>query len=178
MTCCCHDWHKLTLDGFFEGPNHELDWHVIDEDFDAYGREMLASIDGFVLGRATYELFASHWPTSQQGEARRLNELPRFVVSRTLQRVDWNNTTILRSVEDVARKKREAKRDLALFGSGELGSALMRAGLIDEYRIMVAPVVLGAGRTMFKGIEQRASLKLTRSDTFRSGVTHNRYEPA
>lgn len=170
--------NMITLDGFFEGPNHELDWHVIDEDFDAYGREMLSSIEGFVLGRATYELFASHWPTSQQGEAPLLNALPKYVVSRTLEHADWNNTTILRSVEDVARVKREAKRDLALFGSGELGSALMRAGLIDEFRVMVAPVVLGAGRPMFKGIEQRASLKLTRSETYRSGVTHNRYEPA
>lgn len=169
----------ISLDGFMEGPNSELDWHAIDEDFDRYGREMLASIDGMLLGRKTYQLFASHWPTSTQSEAPRLNELPKHVFSRTLERVEWNNSTLVRSdaVEAVQRLKQQPGRELALFGSAELASTLMRAGLIDEYRIMVAPIVLGSGAPMFKHVEQRVRLRLTRSETFSSGVVSSYYEP-
>lgn len=174
-------WQMMvSLDGFMEGPNHELDWHVIDDDFNRYGQEMLGSIDGILLGRVTYQLFASYWPTATEAEAPQLNALPKIVCSRTLTEAGWNNSRLVREdvPGEIQRLKREARRDLALFGSAALGSSLLELGLIDELRIMVAPVVLGAGNPMFKGLHRRFAFKLDRTETFGSGVVTHYYQPS
>jgi dihydrofolate reductase len=172
---------NVTLDGFMEGPNRELDFTAgfEDQDFDRYASDMLKSIDAVLLGRRTYELFADHWPSATGPDADRLNELPKIVFSRTLEEVDWNNSRLVADnvAEEVAKLKREPGKDLALFGSADLAATFMRLGLIDEYRILVTPVVLGSGTPMFKDVNERIALKLLNATTWSSGMLALYYQP-
>lgn len=169
----------MSLDGFMEGPNSELDWHVTDDEFAEYVVEMGKSIDTIVFGRVTYEMMASFWPSSNEPEAAMMNDLPKVVFSRTLDKVEWENSRLAKGdlQEEIARLKEQPGKDIALFGSADLASTLMRLGLIDQCRIFVNPVVLGAGNPMFKNIE-RMSLKLVKAQPFRSGNVLLYYEPA
>lgn len=172
---------SATLDGFMEGPDRELDqtagFH--DPDFERYASEMLQSIGGMVLGRRTYDLFAGYWPTATDPDADRMNELPKTVFSRTLDRVDWRNARLARDVgEEVRRLKAEAGEELAVFGSADLASTLMRLGLIDEYRILITPFVLGAGTAMFRDVADRIQLRLKKATPWSSGTVALTYEPA
>lgn len=173
---------SVTLDGFMEGPHRELDHtaHVVDEDFDHYATDMLKSIDAILLGRLTYQLFAGYWPSATGPDADRLNELPKIVFSRTLEKVEWKNSRLVKEnvVEEVARLKQQHGKDLALFGSADLASTFIRLGLIDEYRIFVTPFVLGGGTPMFKGIKDRIALKLLKATTWSSGTAALYYQPA
>src|SRR3990172_7478496 len=147
-------WQMMvTLDGFIEGPNRESDWHVGDEEFNHYVTDMLDSIDAILLGRVTYQLFADYWPSSTDAEARKMNELPKIVFSRTLDKIEWKNSRLVKDniAEEVARLKQQPGRDLAIFGSSDLAATLMRLGLIYEFRIFVNPVVLGRGKRLFEG---------------------------
>jgi dihydrofolate reductase len=171
---------NVTLDGLMEGPRHELDYtaQFPDPDFDRYASEMLQSIDGVLLGRRTYELFAGYWPTATGPDADRLNELPKTVFSRTLKSLQWNNSRLVSDnvVQEVERLKRESGKELALFGSADLGSTLVRLGLIDEIRLLVSPVLLGKGTPMFQEIGRIVDLKLTRASTWSSGIVVLYYE--
>ena len=170
----------VSLDGFMEGPNRELDWHVTDEVFNRYVADMLNSIDTILLGRVTYQLFAEYWPTATDSEAPAMNELSKIVFSRTLKTVDWKNSRLAKGniAEEIATLKRQPGKDIALFGSADLASTLMRLGLIDEYRILVNPIVLGDGKPMFKNVRDRTTVKLQKTETFRSGVVVLNYQPA
>jgi dihydrofolate reductase len=173
---------SVTLDGFMEGPNRELDHtaQVEDADFDRYATEMLKSIDVILLGRRTYQLFAAYWPSATGPDADRMNELAKVVFSKTLEKVEWNNSRLVREniVEEVGRLKRQPGKDLALFGSADLASTLIRLGLIDEYRILVTPFVLGKGTPMFKGISDGIALKLLKATTWSSGIVALYYQKA
>jgi dihydrofolate reductase len=172
----------VTLDGFMEGPNRELEYtaQVVDPDFDRYATEMLKSIDGMLLGRVTYDLFSSYWPTATGEDAERMNNLPKMVFSRTLEKVEWHNSRLVKgnAAQEVIRWKEQTGRDLALFGSADLASTLIRHGLIDEYRILVTPYVLGQGNPMFKNITDRFQLKLWRATAWSSGIVALFYEAA
>lgn len=165
-----------------EGPNRELDHtaHVVDKDFDRYATEMLKSIDAFVIGRRTYELFVDFWPKATGPDADRLNELPKVVFSRTLKTVEWKNARLAGGdvAEEITRLKRQPGKDIALFGSADLASTFIRLGLIDEYRIFVTPVVLGSGAPMFKNIKKRIALKLLKATAWSSGIVALTYGPA
>jgi dihydrofolate reductase len=173
---------SVTLDGFMEGPNHELDDTAgfKDEDFDRYATEMLKSIDGMLIGRKTYELFSGYWPTATGEDAERMNTPPKIVFSRTLKNLEWNNSRPVNNnvAEEVTGLKQQPGRDLALFGSADLASTLMRLGLIDEYRILVTPVVLGRGTPMFKAVDERIPLKLIKATGWSSGTVALFYQPA
>jgi dihydrofolate reductase len=173
---------SVTLDGSMEGPNQELDHTagVEDPDFDRYATEMLNSIDAMLLGRRTYQLFESYWPYATGPDAERMNELAKIVFSRSLEKVEWNNSRLLREniTQEVARLKEEPGKDLALFGSAELASTLIGERLIDEYRIFVTPYVLGGGTPMFKGISDGMALKLLKATTWSSGTVALFYENA
>lgn len=173
---------NVTLDGFMEGPNRELDYTagLSDPDFDKYASEMLTSIDGILLGRVTYQLFAQYWPSATGTDADRMNELPKIVFSRTLEKVDWNNSRLVKEnvTKEVTRLKQQPGRNLALFGSANLAATLIRLGLIDEYRILMTPVVLGAGTPMFGDIESTLNLKLLQAKTWSSGIVALWYQPA
>lgn len=172
---------SVTLDGFMEGPNRELDHtaELKDPDFDRYASEMLQSIDGILLGRLTYQLFAGYWPSATGPDADRLNQLPKTVFSRTLKKLDWNNSRLVAGsvADEVTRLKRQPGKDLALFGSANLAATLIQLGLIDEYRILVTPVILGVGTPMFKDIGSTFNLKLLKATTWSSGTVALWYQP-
>jgi dihydrofolate reductase len=124
-------WQMMvSLDGFMEGPDRELDWHVVGGDFIPHVTRMLGTIDTIILGRVTYELFAGFWPTAQAPEAPAMNGLPKLVFSRTLKKVDWNNARLAKGgpAEEIGALQRQPGKDLALFGS-----ALLR-DMMDHFR--------------------------------------------
>ena len=171
-----------TLDGFMEGPNRELNStaQVSDRDFDRYTRNMLRSIDTIILGRKTYELFAAYWPDASGPDADKINDLPKVVFSKTLKTVTWNNSRL--AGEDVNKEisylKNQPGKDIAIFGSAGLASTFMRLGLIDEYRVLVTPFVLGVGKQAFKGITNRLDLKFVKATPWSAGIVALYYNPA
>lgn len=169
----------MSLDGYMEGPNRELDWHVTDEEFAQYVAAMGKSIDTILFGRVTYQMMAEYWPSSKEPEAPMMNDLPKIVFSRTLGTVEWKNSRLVKGniAEEVAKLKQQAGKDLALIGSANLASTFTRLGLIDEYRIFVNPIVLGRGNPMFKDVD-RMALRLLKAQTFRSGNVLLYYQPA
>jgi dihydrofolate reductase len=174
-----------TVDGYYEGPNQEFDWPVVDEEFNEFGLHQLEEVDTLLFGRVTYQGMASYWPTpaAQQDDPRvaaKMNGLPKLVVSRTLREADWANTRIID--DDVAgeltKLKQQPGKDIAVFGSSDLTVSLLGLGLVDELRIMVAPVVLGAGRSLFRTAPERIHLQLLSTRAFRSGNVLHTYRPA
>jgi dihydrofolate reductase len=177
--------NMVSLDGYFEGPSREIDWHVVESEFNAYAAKFLDTLDALLFGRVTYQLMASYWPSadaiaSDPIIARRMNLLPKVVFSRMLEKVEWENSRLVKgdAAAEVARLKSQPGRDLAIFGSSDLAVTLAEHGLIDEYRIMVNPVILGSGKPLFKGIMARLKLKHLQTRTFGSGVVVLSYEPA
>jgi dihydrofolate reductase len=173
----------VTLDGFFEGANKDITWSSVDDEWNDYAGDLLSSIDALLWGRTTYELMAAYWPTSSAIAddpiiAGHLNRIPKVVFSTTLQKVEWNNTRLVtnNAVEEVAKLKAQAGRNLAVGGS-DLAVSLIKANLIDDYRIFVNPVVLGAGKTLLRGIHEHLRLKLLTTRVFKSGLVGLYYEP-
>src|SRR5712692_5792865 len=180
--------NMVTLDGFFEGPYRELDWHVVDEEFNEYANDLLSKVDGILFGRVTYQLMADYWPaaatnpSTSKGDleiADKMNNVPKIVFSKTLENVEWNNSRLVKEniAEEVSQLKQQQGRDLAIFGSANLMVSLLQMGLVDELRIMVNPVVLGNGKPLFKGIHDTLNLKLIKTRTFRSGNVLLYYQP-
>ncbi len=177
-------FNMVTLDGFFEGPNHEIDWHNVDGKFNGFAAEQLDSMDGLLFGRVTYQMMASYWPTEMAVTddpviAEKMNSKPKIVYSSTLEKADWNNSRLIKGniLRETQKLKQQPGRDLAIFGSGILGNALLEAGLIDEVRMMVNPVVLRKGHPLFKDGTERMRLKLMNSRTFGNGNVLLTYQP-
>lgn len=173
-----------TVDGFFEGPSRELDWHVVDNEFCSYVIDLLNAVDTILFGRVTYQLMAGYWPTSAAIEANpiiaeRMNFLPKIVFSPALETVEWQNSRLVKGNvgEEITKLKQQAGKDMVIFGSSDLAVALTKLGLIDEYRIIVNPVVLGNGNTLLKGLNERLRLKLLDVKAFSSGSVLLRYQP-
>ena len=172
----------IALDGFFEGPKRELDWHNVDKEFHEFASRQLSTVDTLLFGRVTYQMMASFWPTAADSDpliASRMNSLPKLVFSRSLNTVEWNNSKLIKGniAEEVSKLKKQQGKDIALFGSAAVLSTLMEANLIDEHRIMIAPIVLGSGNPLFKKMERRHPLKLLRTTTFKSGNVLLVYQP-
>src|SRR3989441_5043690 len=181
--------NSVTLDGFFEGPNKELDWHIVDEEVKEYAIDLLSKVDALLFGRVTYQLMADYWPASATNPstpksdleiADKMNNLPKIVFSKTLQEVKWNNSRLVKEniAEEISKMKQQPGKDMVIFGSGSIVSNFMQHGLIDEYRIIVNPVVLGNGNPLFKGIKDKHNLNLLKTRAFSSGVVILYYEPA
>jgi dihydrofolate reductase len=175
----------VTIDGYYEGPNGEFDWPVVDEEFNEFGLQQLEEVDTLLFGRVTYEGMAAYWPTpaAEQDDPRvaaKMNTLPKLVVSRTLDRADWANTRIVKDdvAAELTRLKQRPGKDIAIFGSSDLVVSLLGMGLVDELRIMVHPVVLGAGKSLFRTAPERFSLRLVEARPFRSGSVLLTYRPA
>lgn len=176
----------VSLDGFFSGPNGELDWHVVDEEFNEFALEQLNAMDALLFGRVTYQVMASYWPTPAGLQddpiiANKMNTLPKLVFSKTLDKVEWGKWDNARLVkgdigEEVSKLKRQPGKDMVIFGSGSIVSTLTTLGLIDEYRILIVPAVLGKGIPLFKGISTPVNLKLVRTKTLKTGVVLLYYE--
>jgi dihydrofolate reductase len=185
----------LTLDGIMQSngkPEPELDdgfehggWQVpyIDEEVLELHAGLVATADAFLLGRQTYELFAGHWPHVTDADdpfATRLNSLPKYVASTTLDKVEWNNSTLLRGdvSEEVAELKRRPGRELQIHGSAALVRSLMSYDLIDEFRLYFHPVILGAGQRLFSEGTVPTALRLVDTKTTGSGVVLHIFRPA
>ncbi len=177
-------FNLISLDGFFEGPNKELDWHNVDAEFNEFAIQQLDSIDLLLFGRITYELMAKFWPSEEavKGDpevANRMNSMQKVVFSKTMLKAHWNNTTLIKDnvSQEVAKLKNQPGKDIAIFGSFGLALTLIPDKLIDEFRIMINPVVLGKGKQMFDSITDRLHLKLTDTKVFKSGNVLLYYKP-
>jgi len=175
-------WNLMTLDGFFEGPaKWDLGFHeyVWGHELERLSLDQLGSTGGLLFGRVTYEGMAGYWSTATGEIAGFMNRVPKVVFSRTLQRADWHNTRLVSAAaeDEVPRLKRQSGGDLYIFGSADLSSGLIRHGLIDEYRLCLVPVVLGAGTPLFKPAE-RVNMRLLEARPLQSGGVILRYQPA
>jgi dihydrofolate reductase len=175
-------WNLMTLDGFFEGlAKWDLGFHeyVWGDELERLSLGQLGSTGGLVFGRVTYEGMARYWSEATGEIAEFMNRVPKVVFSRTLQRADWNNTRLVsaNAEDEVPRLKEQAGGDLYIFGSADLSSGLTRHGLIDEYRLCLVPVVLGAGTPLFKPSE-RVNMQLLEARPLHSGGVILRYQPA
>ena len=183
-----------TLDGYHVGPNGEFDWPNVDGEFHEFSIRQLNDIDTLLFGRITYEDMAQFWPTPEAQDtdpvtARRMNSLHKLVFSSTLTEATWENSELV-TTDPVARidelKQRPGDGDLALFGSSTLTASLLEAGVVDELRVMVNPVLLGSGVSLFGALTDRFEVRLLRTVTFRNGnvllcyapATHERAGPA
>src|SRR5438874_1581310 len=171
----------LTLDGVFEEPGHWSFDYCNDEAM-RYRRDELFSSDVQLLGRVTYEGFAKAWPTMPDtgdfGE--RMNSMPKYVVSTTLTHAEWNNTTIINQnvVEEIQQLKEQPGQHILVAGSGKLVHTLMQQHLVDEYRFMVHPVVLGSGKRLFTEGTEQYKLALVETKAFKTGIVVLHYQPA
>jgi dihydrofolate reductase len=172
----------VSLDGYFEGPDHDLSWHNVDAEFHSFVEEQNAQVGMILFGHTTYDRMARFWPTPEALKlapvtAAFMNETPKVVVSRSPLKPEWSNTTAISSnvLEEIKKLKNQPGKDIAIFGSNQLCVSLMADGLVDEFRILVNPVTLGGGTPLFAGQPQRVKLKLTRTREFRSGNVLNCY---
>ena len=176
-------WNLITLDGFFEGTSSwsleflhtawspELMQHSLDQ---------LASADALLFGRITYAGMSQYWQKATDETAAYMNSLPKLVFSRTLERADWNNTRLVKenAVEEVRELKSKGSGNIFVFGSANLSATLIEAGLFDEYRLAVVPIILGAGRTLFGRDLARLRMNLLEARPLSSGCVILRYQPA
>jgi dihydrofolate reductase len=178
----------ITLDGFIAGPKGEMDWVIVDEEMGTYEYDIVSAADTLFLGRVTYESFAGSWPNvpdnpnASEGEkayARRLNAMHKIVFSSMLPGAKWNNSKLVKEVlpEEIAKLKQEPGGDMLIYGSASIVRTLTNHGLIDEYQLLVHPVILGGGKALFQDIRGRRKLKLFKTRTFPSGVVGLYYQP-
>ena len=175
----------VSLDGYFEGPGHDISWFNSDDyHFEAFSREQSKEVDTLLFGRKTYELMKSFWPTPQAEEmqpevAQLTNENLKVVFVHKSFEPGWNNVTVISDdvAGEVKRLKAQPGKTIAMFGSNNLCVSLMQAGLIDEFRILVNPVALGEGTSLFEGLPKKADLTLTETRKFKSGKILLTYKP-
>ena len=171
----------ISWDGVFEEPGHwSGPW--FDDEAGQFKWAELQNADAQILGRRTYEGFAAAWPKMQgTGEfGEKMNTLPKYVVSSTLKNPEWSGSKVITGdlAAEVRKLKQQPGKDLLLAGSGQLFNALMRENLIDVYRFMLHPVVLGKGKKLFAEGAARRELKATDVKTFKKGIVVLEYEPA
>ena len=177
-------FNSVSLDGYFTDSKGDMSWaHKNDPDWMEYTRGN-ATMGGVLLfGRKTYELMVSFWPTPAGSKldptvAKAMNEHDKVVFSKTMDKASWSNTKLVKTdlVGEVRKMKNESGKDLVIMGSGTIVSQLTQAHLIDQFQMVVNPVVLGKGRTMFEGVKDKLSLKLTKTRTFSNGNVLLTYE--
>lgn len=174
----------ITLNGFYKGLNEDIGWHKHGGEEAEYSEEMLTLNNVLLFGRKTYENMVSFWPTPMAKElfpqvAEGMNKAEKIVFSTTLSDVPWKNTTVMNGniVEKVSQLKQSPGNDLTILGSGIIVNLFSDNNLIDEYQIMVDPIAIGEGNSIFRGIKHHLDLKLTETKTFKSGVVLLIYKP-
>ncbi|MFB3889629.1 MAG: dihydrofolate reductase family protein [Candidatus Bathyarchaeia archaeon] len=184
---------QMTLDGYSAGPNDEMDWLPPFNDVEIWKdlqEEMwnqLNQADAFLLGRVTYQIWEKYWPAAATNLNSTENDLrfsrfadatQKIVFSKTLQRVEWKNTKLIKDniTEEVQKLKEQPGKNIVLAGGAGLAQTFTKLGLIDEYRITVHPVILGRGKLLFKDLNVRQKLKLAGTKTFRSGAVEFIYQ--
>lgn len=177
----------VSLDGFTAGPNGEMDWISVDDEIFRDAIDLSGTVDTAIYGRVTYQMMESYWPkvltnpsSSQDGihHAQWVENVQKIVLSRTLEKVEWNNTILIKDniAEEITKLKQKSGRNMMIFGSPGIVSAFMKNNLIDEFRLNINPVILGNGIPLFKDISDRINLNLIKTKTFTSGVIGLHYE--
>jgi dihydrofolate reductase len=179
-------FNRVSMDGFFAGPNGEShEWFINDYKVDEAAHEMMEP-DTVLFGRVTYQIFEDHWPKEEtnpkspkeaKDTAKELKNMNKFVFSKTLKEVNWENTELIKGdlVNEVKKLKQGNGRDMVIFGSGTIVQQLTAEGLIDEYVFVITPVILGAGKSLFKDSD-KLNLKLLETKDFKSGNVILRYK--
>jgi len=174
-----------SLDGFFEGPKQDISWHHVDDEFNEFAIQQLQEFDLLLFGRTTYQLMAGYWPTEAALQddpivAGKMNSTPKIVVSKTLDKVGWDNTRLVKEnvAEEISKLKQQPGKDIAIFGSSDLTVSLARHGLVDEFRIMLNPIFLGSGKRLLEGVDQKLDLKLVKTRLFKNGNILLYYQPS
>jgi dihydrofolate reductase len=177
---------NVSLDGFIETVDHGLDWTLVDDELHAWFNEQEAGVDAFLYGRRLYELMAEYWPTAESDPnathvmveyARIWNAKPKIVFSSTLESVDWNSRLVRGDVvEELGRIRKEFPGDLGI-GGATIAAELVRQNLVDEYGLVVHPVILGAGTPFFPSLSHPLNLELFDTRRFSSGVIYLGYRP-
>jgi dihydrofolate reductase len=181
----------VSLDGYFAGPRGEIDWFKAigkDDEYESYTHRQSSSGGALIFGRTTYEMMKSYWPTAPARKAdpemaAAVNENPKIVFSKKLNEADegphWKNVTLLHDIEasDIRKRKGAATKGFTILGSGSIVRQLARLGLVDEYSLVVVPLLLGAGKPLFDDFE-KTRLELAESKSFRNGLLVLRYRPA
>jgi dihydrofolate reductase len=180
-------FNQVTLDGYFTGEQGDLSWAKArnkDPEWAAFVAENAGSGGVLLFGRVTYEMMVGYWPTPEAAKndpvvAERMNSLSKVVFSKSLKKANWNNTRIVKGdlADEIRAMKQDRGADLVILGSGTLVAQLAQEGLIDEYRLVLIPVVLGKGRTMFEGVTKKPLMRPTGSRTFRNGYMVLTYVP-
>jgi dihydrofolate reductase len=181
-------FNSLSLDGYFTNAAGDMSWAhpaTPDPEFSAFTAENAKGGGRLLFGHRTYSLMAGFWPTpaalqSMPQVAGRMNAMPKIVFSRKLKKADWNNTEVLQGdlAKVLAPRKTAPGPDMVILGSGEIVAQLALSGLIDEYQLVIVPLVLGGGRTLFAGIKEPMALTLQEQRTFKSGRVFLRYRAA
>ncbi|MEW6195558.1 MAG: dihydrofolate reductase family protein [Bacteroidota bacterium] len=173
----------ITLNGFFEGPNHDINWHKHGAEESKLSDDSLKAENMLLFGRRTYEMMYGFWPTPMAAEmfpetAKGMNKSEKIVFSNTMKKAEWNYTKVIGGdiVEEMKRLKKSNGKDMTILGSGSIVTQFADAGLIDAFQIMIDPVAIGSGTTLFGGLKQKLDLKFTGTKTFKSGVVLLSYE--
>jgi dihydrofolate reductase len=173
----------LSLDGFIAGPQGETEWFSWSDEIAAFYKQMQQGIDTILFGRKTYELMSAYWPTPQSASEdpqiiSHMNDSKKIVYSTTLERADWNNTVVNDQIDAAAIRalKNEAGRDIIVYGSGTVVSALTNLELVDRFYIMICPVLLGNGKPLAGGLEHFVQLKRPEVRPFAEGGVLLQYE--
>jgi dihydrofolate reductase len=170
-------FNSVTLDAYFTSPTGDMSWaHRSDPEWDAYVADNTKGESILLFGRVTYDMMASWWPSPNATKAfpvvaKKMNETQKFVFSRKMKSAEWQNTRVVNGdiAAEVRKMKSEPGPGMTILGSGTIVAQLTDANLIDEYQVVVNPVVLGAGRTMFDGVKEMVKLRLTSSRAFKNG---------
>jgi dihydrofolate reductase len=180
-------FNNISLDGYFTAANGDFSWARVDNDdaeFSAFIEGNASGGGQLLFGRITYEMMAGFWPTPFAIQtfpkvAENMNRMQKIVFSKTLDHASWNNTRLAKTdlAPEVRKMKSESGNGIAIFGSGTIIAQLASQGLIDEYQFLINPVVLGNGRTMFEGINEKLNFKLTKTRTFNNGKVFLCYQP-
>ena len=170
----------VSVDGHFADTNGEIDWHNYDEEMGTHSIEQLKSLGALIFGQTTYELMASYWPTpdamnSEPVVTELMNNIPKIFFSKTLTEVKdgplWKNVTVLHEIkpEEIIKMKEQKGGDIAIFGSGTIVQQFTNLGLIDEYRLIINPLILGNGKPLFRDVKDKLNFQLINTKVFKNG---------
>jgi dihydrofolate reductase len=175
---------QVTLDGYFTDNSGDMSWaHKNDPEWNAFVEGNAGTGGTLLFGRVTYQMMASFWPTPAAKQAlpavaKEMNRTPKIVISRTLDQATWSNTTILKDLTAIPALKKDPGPDIVILGSGTIVAQLAEQGWIDEYQLVVNPLVIGTGRTLFEDVRNKVALKLKSTRSFTNGNVLLTYEPA
>lgn len=167
-----------SLDGFIEGPNHNINWHVFDEKMSEYMMGFFDTVDTFLYGRKSYELMLTYWPEQSGPFADIMNETRKIVFSKKLDKVEWNSELVKENIpEKMREEKKKPGKDMVLFAGADIAATFIKHNLIDEYRLIINPVALGSGTPLFKDLKSSLRLECMNTMTFDCGNVILIYNP-